>query len=86
VANLVQPVFPFVPQYTTWENFNGNIVMFYGHEPIPYNKEEDWQSTARNITQLPTFSSYTVPDPSLYDKWEDWANQFVLIINGKSPQ
>ena len=83
MANNFQNVFPFLPQYTTWENFNGNLVMYYGQEPIPYNIEADWQITAKNIAQLPSFSSYLVPDPTLFSKWEDWANEFVLIINGK---
>ena len=83
MANLAQSVFPFLPEYTTWENFNGNLVMYYGQEPVPYSDEANWVSTAKHIRQLPSFSSYLVPDPELYNTWQDWAHQFVLIINGK---
>lgn len=79
-----QPVFPFLPQYTTWEDWNGNLIMYYGQELIPYTTEDQWQSTAKSVSQSPTFSAYPVPDPDQYDHWEDWVNQFVLIINGPS--
>jgi hypothetical protein len=77
-----QNVFPFNPAYSSWDNFNGNLVMYYGQEPIPYHDEANWQITAKNIAQLPTFSNYIVPDPGIFNNWQDWASEFVLIVNG----
>lgn len=57
--------------------------MYYGQEPIPYTSEADWQHTAKNVTQLPSFSGYPIPDPTRYANWQDWASEFALIINGK---
>jgi hypothetical protein len=75
--------FPYVPHYSSWENFNGNLVMSYGAEPITISTEDKWYETANSLTQTPAFSSYLVPDPSLYSNWQDWASEFVLIVNGK---
>ena len=74
--------FPYVPHYSSWEDFNGNLIMSYGAEPITYSSAENWQNTANSIAQTPAFSGYPVPDPSLFANWQDWANEFTEIING----
>lgn len=82
MATPFNNVFPFVPQHSTWENFNGNLIMYYGQEPIPYSVEANWMVTAKNMAQLPSFSVYPLPDPEKYSNWQDWASEFALIVNG----
>lgn len=79
-----QQFFPCVPAYMDWNSWNGNLIMYFPEEPIPYATEDSWQGVAKSVSQLPTFSSYPVPDPSLYANWQSWANEFTLIINGPS--
>jgi len=79
-----QPFFPFTPNGMSWEDWNGNLIMFYGQEPVAYHLEENWRETARGVSQLTTFEVYPVPDPDVYQNWQDWANEFTLIINGPS--
>ena len=81
---MAEPVFfPFIPSGMEWENWNGNLAMFYSEEPIPYViDEKDWKMVAKNVSQLPTFEVFPVPDPDLYANWQDWAFEFTLIING----
>jgi len=79
-----QRFFPFIPTNMSWEDWNGNLAIYYSEEPIPYTSEADWLETARNVSQLPSFSVYPVPDPTLFATWQDWANEFTLIINGPS--
>ena len=78
----IQSFFPCVPDFMSWEDWNGNLVMFYGEEPIPALPEIDWKIVASNVAQLSTFLSYPVPDPALYENWQDWAYEFTEIING----
>ena len=80
----VQNFFPFSPSGSTWESWNGNLIMFFGEEPIPYNNEINWKQTAANVSELPTFSVYPVPDPDRFASWQDWALEFTQIINGPS--
>ena len=75
--------FPFGSDMS-WEDWNGNLIMFYGEEPIPYNQETDWKNTAKNVVQLTTFQNYAMPDPELFENWQDWADEFTFIINGPS--
>jgi hypothetical protein len=81
---MAEPIFfPFIPSGMDWENWNGNLAMFYSEEPIPYViDEKDWKMVAKNVSQLPTFEVFPVPDPDLYANWQDWAFEFTLIING----
>lgn len=80
---MAQTVFPFVPEHTDWQSFNGNLIMYYGQEPLPISHEDNWQNTARNLTQLPAFECYGIPDPDTFKNWQDWAQQFVLLVNGQ---
>lgn len=80
-----QTFFPFIPAGSDWQTWNGNLVMFFSEELIPYvTDEKEWKFVAKNISQLPTFIVYPVPDPELYANWQDWASEFTLIINGPS--
>jgi hypothetical protein len=68
----------------SWEDWNGNLIMFYGEEPIPYNTENEWRNTAQSVAQLTTFQVFPVPDPDTFEKWQDWAEELTMIINGPS--
>ena len=76
--------FPFSPDYMSWEDWNGNFILYYGQEPIGVSIEDDWKTIASQIAQLQTFSAYPISDPAIYENWQDWANEFTLIINGLS--
>lgn len=78
----IQQFFPFSPDYMTWEDWNGNLIMFYSEEPIPMGVEDDWKEVARNVAQLPTFTNYPVSGPETYGTWQEWANDFTQIVNG----
>lgn len=79
-----QQSFPYSPDYMSWEDWNGNFILWYGQETVPYHTEDDWQTAAAQIMMLPIFSNYPVPDPKTYDNWQNWAKEFRLIINGES--
>lgn len=79
-----QTFFPVGTTNISWENWNGNLILYFGTEPIPYLPEDEWKITAKNVSQLPRFEVYPVPDPDLFETWQDWAQQFTLILNGPS--
>ena len=79
-----QEFFPCIPDYMSWEDWNGNLIMFYGQEPIPYGDELSWSQIAKTVVELPTFANYPVPDPTEYPDWQSWAKDFTEIINGPS--
>jgi hypothetical protein len=76
--------FPFSPEYSTWEDWNGNIVLYFGSEPIGITVDTNWQAGAAQIMNLAPFASYPVSAPESFDNWQDWANSFTQIVNGPS--
>jgi hypothetical protein len=78
----LQQYFPGNPEYSTWENWNGTLLHYYGEEPIPMLPEAEWKTVALNVGQLATFINYPIPSPDLFETWQDWANAFSEIING----
>jgi len=79
-----QANFPFLPDYMTWEEWNGNFVIYYGEEPVSISPEEEWQTTAIQIMNLPTFSAYPISGPDTFENWQDWTRELALTINGPS--
>ena len=79
-----QQSFPFSPDYMSWEDWTGNVVLYYGQKNIEFSPEDNWQQGAMNIVQSETFGTYPVPSPFTYDSWQDWAREFTEIINGAS--
>ena len=84
LKNTIQQYFPCVPDYMSWEDFNGNLAIHYGQEPMMFASEENWQSAAQNMSQMHVFAAYPVPSPKDFESWQDWARAFTLIINGPS--
>jgi len=84
MATSIQEFFPFSPEYSSWEDYNGNLILFFSEEPIGVYPESEWKQTIKDMVNLPVFLSYPIPDPELYDKWQDWANDFSQVLNGPS--
>jgi len=79
-----QQFFPFVPELSSWEDWNGNFIIYYGQLNIPHTSEENWKDAASLIASTFTFSAFPIPDPDTFENWQDWANEVSLSINGKS--
>ena len=79
-----QQFFPFSPESSSWEDWNGNFIIYYGQLNIPSDTEENWKNAASVIASTFTFSAFPIPTPDTYDNWQDWASEVSLIINGKS--
>jgi hypothetical protein len=78
----LQQFFPFSPDYMSWEEWNGNFVMWYGEENIPHTSEESWKTTANHIASNEAFGAYPLPMATDYDTWQKWAKDVTQIING----
>jgi hypothetical protein len=80
----LQRYFPVSGSGVNWDTWNGSLLIYFGEEPIPQDREENWKWVAKNVIQLPTFSAYPMPNPDAYANWQDWANDFTQVVNGPS--
>jgi hypothetical protein len=77
-----QQFFPCVPTLMSWEEWNGNLAIYYGQTNIMMSPEENWKAAAQNIAESQSFNVYPIPSPDKYDNWQDWALDFTELING----
>ena len=78
----IKEIIEFLPTDMEWNNWNGNLLHYYGEEPIPYVSEDEWQVVADYLAGLATFANYLIPDSATYSDWRDWANDFIESVNG----
>jgi hypothetical protein len=82
MSGQLQRFFPYLPDHSTWDEFNGNLFLQYGQRNIVRSEESQWQETASSLVQSFPFSAYPVPDPEGFATWQDWARAFVTVVNG----
>ena len=73
---------PFIAGDSTWDSWNGNMLHYFGEEPLPRVDEENWPEFARNMVSLTAFSAYGIPEPDGYSRWQDWVSTVVTMVNG----
>lgn len=78
---IIQSI-PFLTDDMTWENWNGNMLHYFGEEPLPYLNEPNWKDFANNMVSLPTFSVFGLPGPDTFATWQDWAKAVIGSVNG----
>lgn len=72
----------FLPDYSSWEDWNGQVLHYFGEQQFPYLPEEEWRTVARAITLNPVFDTFGVPSPDNFETWRDWANALTITVNG----
>lgn len=80
----IQPFFIFSPDYMSWEDWNGSLLVFYSELGFPYSSEENWRETAQAVSANPAMATYPAPSPDKYDDWQTWAKDLTEIVNGQS--
>ena len=72
----------FLPEYCSWDDWNGQLVHYYGEQQFPVLPETQWQEVALAVTVNPVFDKYAVPSPGGFTNWQEWARALVFSVNG----
>jgi len=72
----------FLPDYSSWEDWNGNLLHYFGDQQFPFLPEDQWREVAKAVTVNPVFDKYAVPNPEAYEQWQHWANGLIAAVNG----
>jgi hypothetical protein len=72
----------FLPAYSSWDDWNGQLVHYFGEQAFPVLPETQWREVALSVTNNPVFDKYSVPSPGAFANWQDWANVLVFSVNG----
>jgi hypothetical protein len=72
----------FLPAYSTWDDWNGNLMHYFGDQLFPVVSELNWKEVAQAVAANAVFQKYAVQGPEEFPTWQAWANSLVLSING----
>ena len=72
----------FLPEFNTWEEWNGQLVHYFGEQQFPILPEEFWRQVAQAVTVNPVFDKHAIPDPGGFLNWQDWALSMTMVVNG----
>ena len=59
-------VLDFLPAYSTWDEWNGNLLHYFSEQQFPRLPEIQWQEVARAVTVNPVFDKYAVAAPETF--------------------
>jgi hypothetical protein len=72
----------FLPDYSTWDEWNGNLVHYYAEQGFPVLPEDQWMDVARAVCYNAVFDRYSVPSPETFTSWQNWARALTESVNG----
>jgi hypothetical protein len=75
-------VIEFLPDYSSWEDWNGNLLHYFGEQQFPFLPEVQWRDVANAVTVNPVFDKYAIPNPETFETWQDWASGLIAAVNG----
>lgn len=72
----------FLPAYSSWEDWNGNLLHYFSEQQFPFLPELQWREVAKAVTVNPVFDKYAISNPEEFELWQDWANSLISAVNG----
>lgn len=75
-------IIEFLPDFSSWDDWNGNLLHYFGAQQFPYLPENQWRDVAFAVSLNPVFDTFGVPLPDSFQDWKDWARAFTTSVNG----
>lgn len=75
-------ILEFLPNHSTWDEWNGQLVHYFGEQQFAVLPETEWQDVARSVVVNPVFDKFAPPAPSTFAHWQDWAMELTQAVNG----
>lgn len=72
----------FLPDYSKWDDWNGNLILYFAEQQFPVLPEAEWKTVANAVTVNPVFDKFAVPSPTIYEDWREWARELTAAVNG----
>ena len=70
------------PRYHTWNSWTSLMCEAYAAQQLSQNTpEEEWKQWAASLKAIDVFTNEGIPDPYIYENWQDWASALVGAVN-----
>lgn len=73
------------PRFQTWDNWSSLMVEAYAAQNLQISvPEEEWKNWAVGLKAIDIFMNESIPEPYLYENWQDWAQALVNAVNPRN--
>lgn len=73
------------PRYHTFNSWADLMVEAYAGQQLEIPRgEEHWKEWANIVKSIDLFANEAVPDPYLYENWQDWVDALRGAVNQRS--
>lgn len=70
------------PRGHTFESWSALMVEAYASQQLQMNLTEDnWKDFATGMLAIGLFNNDAIPQPEAFNKWNEWAEAVVNIVN-----
>ena len=70
------------PRGHTFESWSALMVEAYASQQLQMGlTEEKWQEFANSMLAMELFNNSAIPQPSAFDKWNEWAEAVVNVVS-----
>jgi len=70
------------PRYQTWNSWSSLMCEAYAAQQLSINTpEEEWKQWGAGLKAIDVFVNEGIPDPYIYENWQDWASALVGAVN-----
>ena len=74
------------PRGHTFESWSSLMVESYSAQQLQIGLQEDeWQNFALSLMAIDLFQNDALPNPYLFTKWHDWAEEVVNVVSQPRP-
>ena len=75
------------PRYMEFPEWASRMCEQFATQQLEIPDERtDWKSWATGLIAIDLFVNEGIPDPSVFENWQDWAAVLVLTVNLRQPQ
>jgi hypothetical protein len=72
------------PRYHTFESWASLMCEAYSAQQLQIpGPDVEWQSWAAGLKAIDIFANEGIPEPYLFDDWQDWAAALVNAVNSR---
>ncbi len=72
------------PRYHTFDSWACLMVELYAAQQLQIPTPDlDWKSWAAGLLAIDVFVNEGIPEPYLFDDWQDWATALVNAVNSR---
>jgi hypothetical protein len=73
------------PRFHTFDSWASLMVEAYAAQQLQIPTADlDWKSWAAGLLAIDVFVNEGIPDPYLFDEWQDWASAVVGAVNPRT--